>query len=112
MEEISFTEDILPLKDRLYRLALRITLDKADAEDIVQETLVRAWQNRGRLQDARAAAAFSAKVCRNLALDIANRAGRGNLRLDGIADGDGISGRRSGLTREALDGDKAHGQPA
>ena len=43
MEEISFTEDILPLKDRLYRLALRITLDKADAEDIVQETLVRAW---------------------------------------------------------------------
>ena len=102
MEEISFTEDILPLKDRLYRLALRITLDKADAEDIVQETLVRAWQNRGRLQDARAAAAFSAKVCRNLALDIANRAGRGNLRLDGIADGGTESPADAADSRERL----------
>ena len=102
MEEISFTEDILPLKDRLYRLALRITLDKADAEDIVQETLVRAWQNRGRLQDARAAAAFSAKVCRNLALDIANRAGRGNLRLDGIVDGGTESPADAADSRERL----------
>ena len=102
MEEISFTEDILPLKDRLYRLALRITLDKADAEDIVQETLVRAWQNRGRLQDARAAAASPAKVCTNLALDMANRAGRGNLRLDGIADGGTESPADAADSRERL----------
>ena len=43
MKEISFRNDILPLKDKLYRLALRITFDTAEAEDIVQETLIRVW---------------------------------------------------------------------
>ena len=39
MQEISFRNDILPLKDKLFRLALRITFDRAEAEDVVQETL-------------------------------------------------------------------------
>ena len=38
MKIISFRDDILPLKNMLFRVALRITLDKAEAEDIVQET--------------------------------------------------------------------------
>jgi RNA polymerase sigma-70 factor (ECF subfamily) len=37
--KIDFRNDILPLKNQLYRLALRITLDSAEAEDVVQETL-------------------------------------------------------------------------
>ena len=37
---ISFRNDILPLKNVLYRLALRITLQHEDAEDIVQDTLM------------------------------------------------------------------------
>lgn len=41
MQEISFRNDILPLKDKLFRLALRITSDRAEAEDVVQETLIR-----------------------------------------------------------------------
>ena len=32
--------DILPLKDKLFRLALRITLDRAEAEDVVQDTMI------------------------------------------------------------------------
>ena len=43
---ISFQNDILPLKNQLYRLALRITLDSAEAEDIVQETLIKVWDRR------------------------------------------------------------------
>ena len=31
MQEISFRDDILPLKDKLFRLALRITFDRAEA---------------------------------------------------------------------------------
>ena len=34
--KIDFRTDILPLKNQLYRLALRITLDSAEAEDVVQ----------------------------------------------------------------------------
>ena len=37
MKQIDFRNDILPLKDALYRLALRITLNSTEAEDIVQE---------------------------------------------------------------------------
>ena len=37
MKKVSFRNDVLPLKDILYRLALRITLDSAEAEDIVQD---------------------------------------------------------------------------
>ena len=43
MREISFRNDILPLKDNLYRLALRITLNSAEAEDVVQDTMSRVW---------------------------------------------------------------------
>ena len=35
MREISFRNDILPLKDKLYRLALRITLNSAEADKLV-----------------------------------------------------------------------------
>ena len=41
MKIISFRDDILPLKNMLFRVALRITLDKAEAEDIVQETMIK-----------------------------------------------------------------------
>ena len=43
MKIISFKNDVLPLKDILYRLALRITLKHEEAEDIVQETLIKVW---------------------------------------------------------------------
>ena len=44
MKIISFRDDILPLKNMLFRVALRITLDKAEAEDIVQETMIKVWK--------------------------------------------------------------------
>ena len=43
MKNISFRNDVLPLKNVLYRLALRITLNKEEAEDIVQDTLMKVW---------------------------------------------------------------------
>ena len=46
MKNISFRNDVLPLKNKLYRLALRITIDSAEAEDIVQETLIKVWNKR------------------------------------------------------------------
>ena len=46
MQTLDFRRDILPLKDKLFRLALRITFDRAEAEDIVQETMIRVWSKR------------------------------------------------------------------
>ena len=45
-QTMDFRTDILPHRDRLYRLALGITLHTAEAEDIVQDTMLRAWERR------------------------------------------------------------------
>ncbi|TVR35466.1 MAG: sigma-70 family RNA polymerase sigma factor [Nitriliruptor sp.] len=40
-----FAEEALPLVDRLYSAALRYTRDPSDAEDLVQETMVKAYRS-------------------------------------------------------------------
>ena len=82
MNKFSFQDDVLPLKDKLFRLALRITLNAAEAEDIVQETLIRVWQHRDEWDEVRSMEAYSLTICRRLALNEASRAGHGNVTLD------------------------------
>lgn len=40
-----FERDAMPLLDQLYGAALRMTRNPADAEDLVQETYLRAWKS-------------------------------------------------------------------
>ncbi len=82
MPETSFRNDVLPLKNKLFRLALRITLNREDAEDIVQETLVRVWRELQKGTAFGSVDAFSATVCRNLALDLNAQKEQANLSLD------------------------------
>ncbi len=69
MKNVSFRNDVLPLKDALYRLALRITLNHEEAEDIVQDTLIKVWDKRESWNEIESMEAFSITICRNLALD-------------------------------------------
>lgn len=69
MKKISFRNDVLPLKNELFRLALRITLNKAEAEDIVQETMIKVWNRRESWDTIESIEAFCLTICRNLALD-------------------------------------------
>lgn len=69
MKNISFRNDVLPLKNELYRLALRITLNSAEAEDIVQDTLIKVWNKRDDWQNIDSIEAFSLTICRNISLD-------------------------------------------
>lgn len=73
MQEISFRNDILPLKDKLFRLALRITFDRAEAEDVVQETLIRVWNKREEWTRFGSMEAYCLTVARNLAIDRSER---------------------------------------
>ena len=69
MQEISFRNDILPLKDKLFRLALRITLDRAEAEDVVQDTLIKVWNRRDEWAQFDSIEAYCLTIARNLAID-------------------------------------------
>ena len=70
MKEISFRDDILPLKDKLFRVALRITLDRAEAEDIVQETLIKVWNKREEWNSLDSVEAYCLTLTKNLAIDL------------------------------------------
>ena len=82
MKKISFQNDILPLKNELYRLALRITLNHAEAEDVVQETMLKVWNRREQWDQIDNIEAFCLTICRNLALDKQKRAGNQFATLD------------------------------
>jgi RNA polymerase sigma-70 factor (ECF subfamily) len=69
MKKVSFRNDVLPLKDMLFRVALRITLNRAEAEDVVQETLIKVWNRREQWDQIESMEAFTTTICRNLALD-------------------------------------------
>lgn len=65
----SFQTDVLPLKNVLFRLALRITMNRADAEDVVQETMIKVWNRRDEWDQIESMEAFCLTICRNLSLD-------------------------------------------
>lgn len=69
MKTISFQTDILPLKNELFRLALRITQNRFEAEDVVQETMLKVWKGRSEWYKIDNIEAFCLTVCRNLSLD-------------------------------------------
>lgn len=69
MKKISFQADVLPLKNELFRLAFRITLNRAEAEDVVQETMIKIWNRRDDWDKIDSIEAFCLTTCRNLSLD-------------------------------------------
>ncbi len=75
MKNCTFRHDILPLKDMLFRVALRIVTVRQDAEDIVQETLLKVWNRRDSWDNIESMEAWCVSICRNLALDTLRKRG-------------------------------------
>ena len=84
MKKVSFRNDVLPLKNELFRLALRITLNRAEAEDIVQDTLIKVWNHRYEWENIDSIEAFSLTVCRNLSLDRIKKKENNNDSLEDV----------------------------
>ena len=81
MQEISFRDDILPLKDKLFRLALRISFDRAEAEDVVQDTMIRVWNKREEWTQFGSIEAYCLTVAKNLAIDRSQKKEAQNVEL-------------------------------
>ena len=65
----TFTNEVLPLKDKLYRFALRIVKDGPEAEDIVQEIMIKVWDKRQDWPKWSNIEAMCMTMTRNLAID-------------------------------------------
>ncbi len=89
---MDFKRNILPLKNIVFRTALRITMNREEAEDIVQDTMLKLWerfcsnQDKIGLQDTagqpRNIEAFAVTMARNLALDRIGKGANNELTLD------------------------------
>jgi RNA polymerase sigma-70 factor (ECF subfamily) len=71
-----FEQEALVHLDALYRAALRLTRDRAEAEDVVQETCLRAFRAFGRFTPGTNCRAWLFTILRNVFLTRVRRAGR------------------------------------
>lgn len=85
---------IEPHLDALFRAAFRLARNTADAEDLVQETCVRAYVRIGRLRESRPVKAWLLRVLHNVFIDDVRRA-RAAPTTD-VADGTGLAETTAG----------------
>ena len=69
MELQEFKSTVLPVKDRLYRLALHMLKSVHEAEDTLQDVMVKLWSKRMQLDTYRSVEALAVTMTRNLCLD-------------------------------------------
>jgi RNA polymerase sigma-70 factor (ECF subfamily) len=82
-----FLRATLPALDQVHKLARRLVPNRADAEDLVQETYLRAWQAWTAGRPPRRVEPWLATICLNLGRDRARRAAtRLEVTADTLAD--------------------------
>ena len=62
-------------------MALRITLDRAEAEDVVQDTMIRVWKMRDEWSQIESVEAYCLTVAKNLAIDRSQKKDAQNVEL-------------------------------
>lgn len=85
---------------RVYRFALRLTANPEDAEDLAQETFLRAWRHRGGIREPGAVRVWLFTIAANLWRDRLRRRKRWPLVLDAV--GDDQQARAMPPDREAI----------
>jgi len=53
MNTEEFKISVIPAKDKMYRLAKRMLFDLEEAEDAVQDVLLKLWEMRDRMSNTR-----------------------------------------------------------
>ncbi|MCE1167255.1 MAG: RNA polymerase sigma factor [Sphingobacteriia bacterium] len=64
-----YTNKLWPIRDRIFRLARRLLVNDEDAQDIVQDTYLKLWSSKMRLEEVSNMEAMAMTVTRNLCLD-------------------------------------------
>lgn len=69
MNHHDFKTQILPMKNRLFRFALGIVGQTAEAEDVVQEVFIKLWNNRQQMENITNVEAWCITATKNLSID-------------------------------------------
>lgn len=81
MNQKNFLGVINPVKDKMYRLALRLLISKDSAEDATQEVLLKLWNRKNKLKDYANIEAFAMTVTKNYCLDQLKSKQNNNLKI-------------------------------
>lgn len=69
MDLQEFSKTIEPIKNKLYRFALKYVKNPMEAEDVVQEVFIKLWKNREQMPEINSVEAWCMRVTRNLSID-------------------------------------------
>ena len=69
MQQDEFTEKIIPLSSKLLRFACFFLGNSDDGRDVVQDVLLKLWENRKQLREVGNAEAYAMRMIRNKCLD-------------------------------------------
>ena len=91
---LAFERLVRPHFDRLYRLAWRLTGKRAEAEDLFQELLIKAFTRLDDLVEIEAPGSWLCKVMYNLFIDERRRFSRRRMQTveEGALPGEGLAG--------------------
>ena len=106
--EARFEAEALPHLKRLYAAAYRMTSNAADAEDLVQETMLRAYRAFDRFAPGTNAKAWLYTILERVRTDAFRKAGRRPSTVELEDDGPPVAGRQDALV-QGRDLEKAFG---
>lgn len=69
MQSETIITQALPYRDKIYRYALKIVSNPMDAEDVVQEVMIKLWQKKESIDQIENVEAWCMTVARNLSID-------------------------------------------
>lgn len=81
MNQNTFISLIDPVKDKIYRLALRLLTSKEAAEDATQDVILKLWSRNNKLKEYANLEAFAMTVTKNHCLDQLKLKQNNNLRI-------------------------------
>lgn len=85
MELETFKITVLPLREKLLNFSYKLTEDRSDAEDIVQEVFLKLWNIRGKLDRYHSVEALAMLVTKNMSLDRLRERRAGGIEVSSLS---------------------------
>jgi len=81
MNQKDFLSTVLPFKDKLFRMARRLLVSTEEAEDAVQEVLLKLWKGKDQMESYKNPEAFAMTMTKNYCLDRLKSKQASNLKI-------------------------------
>jgi len=82
MSRDEFQRTVLPLRDKLFRFSFRFLMNREDAYDVVQDVMLKFWEQGTRMAEIQNVEAWCMTMIRNRSLDQLKRKGRQNSSIE------------------------------